>query len=172
MVPVLFNRGLTQVLSVCTRHTGMPKHYRMTQMDLRRSVTYIITTSHHTGGETKPMRAPGRREIGHGALAERALPFTAERRLPLRATGGVGSPFFQRFHLNGVAGSTLALMDAVPISKPVSGAAMGLIKEENEVRVLTDIQALKTFWETWTSKLLARKRDYSLANGYEDPWLA
>jgi polyribonucleotide nucleotidyltransferase len=100
-------------------------------------------------GEIKPMRSPGRREIGHGALAERALvpvlPSKTEFPYVVRVVSEVLSSNGST-SMGSVCGSTLALMDAgVPITKPVSGAAMGLIKEGNEVRILTDIQGIEDF---------------------------
>jgi polyribonucleotide nucleotidyltransferase len=100
-------------------------------------------------GETKPMRSPGRREIGHGALAERAivpvLPPQEDFPYVLRVVSEVLSSNGST-SMGSVCGSTLALMDAgVPITKPVSGAAMGLIKEGDEVRILTDIQGIEDF---------------------------
>jgi polyribonucleotide nucleotidyltransferase len=100
-------------------------------------------------GETKPLRSPGRREIGHGALAERAInpvlppedkfPYVVRVVSEVLSSNGSTS-------MGSVCGSTLALMDAgVPIIKPVSGAAMGLIKEGDEVRILTDIQGIEDF---------------------------
>ncbi|BAY32467.1 polynucleotide phosphorylase/polyadenylase [Nostoc carneum NIES-2107] len=147
----LFNRGLTQVLSACT--LGTPGDAQNLNDDLQtdQSKRYL----HHYNfppfsvGETKPMRAPGRREIGHGALAERALlpvlppkeqfPYVIRVVSEVLSSNGSTS-------MGSVCGSTLALMDAgVPILKPVSGAAMGLIKEGDEVRVLTDIQGIEDF---------------------------
>jgi polyribonucleotide nucleotidyltransferase len=95
------------------------------------------------------MRSPGRREIGHGALAERALlpvlpdydkfPYVIRVVSEVLSSNGSTS-------MGSVCGSTLGLMDAgVPIKKPVSGAAMGLIKEGDEVRILTDIQGIEDF---------------------------
>jgi polyribonucleotide nucleotidyltransferase len=100
-------------------------------------------------GETRPMRSPGRREIGHGALAERAivpvLPPQEEFPYVLRVVSEVLSSNGST-SMGSVCGSTLALMDAgVPLKKPVSGAAMGLIKEGEEVRILTDIQGIEDF---------------------------
>jgi polyribonucleotide nucleotidyltransferase len=100
-------------------------------------------------GETRPMRSPGRREVGHGALAERALlpvlpsqeafPYVIRVVSEILSSDGSTS-------MGSVSGSTLGLMDAgVPILKPVSGAAMGLIKEGEEVRILTDIQGIEDF---------------------------
>jgi polyribonucleotide nucleotidyltransferase len=99
--------------------------------------------------ETRPMRSPGRREIGHGALAERAilpvLPPKSEFPYVLRVVSEVLSSNGST-SMGSVCGSTLALMDAgIPIRKPVSGAAMGLIKEGDEVRILTDIQGIEDF---------------------------
>jgi polyribonucleotide nucleotidyltransferase len=95
------------------------------------------------------MRSPGRREIGHGALAERAilpiLPTQEEFPYVLRVVSEVLSSNGST-SMGSVCGSTLALMDAgVPLQKPVSGAAMGLIKEGEEVRILTDIQGIEDF---------------------------
>ncbi|BAZ06469.1 polyribonucleotide nucleotidyltransferase [Calothrix sp. NIES-3974] len=147
----LFNRGLTQVLSVCT--LGTPGDAQNLTDDLQpdQEKRYM----HHYNfppfsvGETRPLRAPGRREIGHGALAERALlpvlppksAFPYSLRVVSEVLSSNGST-----SMGSVCGSTLALMDAgVPIIKPVSGAAMGLIKEGDEVRVLTDIQGIEDF---------------------------
>ena len=147
----LFNRGLTQVLSACT--LGTPGDAQNLSDDLQEDLAkrYI----HHYNfppfsvGETKPLRAPGRREIGHGALAERAilpvLPPKADFPYVIRVVSEVLSSNGST-SMGSVCGSTLSLMDAgVPILKPVSGAAMGLIKEGPEVRVLTDIQGIEDF---------------------------
>ncbi len=147
----LFNRGLTQVLSACT--LGTPGDAQSLNDDLQtdQQKRYL----HHYNfppfsvGETKPMRAPGRREIGHGALAERALlpvlPSREEFPYVIRVVSEILSSNGST-SMGSVCGSTLALMDAgVPISKPVTGAAMGLIKEGDEVRVLTDIQGIEDF---------------------------
>ncbi len=104
-------------------------------------------------GEPRPMRAPGRREIGHGALAERALEpvIPAEEDFPyaIRVVSEIVSSNGST-SMASVCGSTLSLMDAgVPIKAPVAGAAMGLIKDSREgsdkVAVLTDIQGLEDF---------------------------
>ncbi|ARV58339.1 polyribonucleotide nucleotidyltransferase [Nostocales cyanobacterium HT-58-2] len=147
----LFNRGLTQVLSACT--LGTPGDAQALNDDLQQDQEKRYM--HHYNfppfsvGETKPLRAPGRREIGHGALAERAilpvLPPKEQFPYVIRVVSEVLSSNGST-SMGSVCGSTLALMDAgVPISKPVSGAAMGLIKEGNEVRVLTDIQGIEDF---------------------------
>ncbi|MEO0948557.1 MAG: polyribonucleotide nucleotidyltransferase, partial [Cyanobacteria bacterium J06641_5] len=100
-------------------------------------------------GEARPMRSPGRREVGHGALAERAilpvLPPKEEFPYVLRVVSEVISSNGST-SMGSVCGSTLALMDAgVPLAKPVSGTAMGLIREGEEVRILTDIQGIEDF---------------------------
>ncbi len=146
----LFQRGLTQVLSTAT--LGTPSDAQeMDDLNPNTEKTYI----HHYNfppysvGETRPMRSPGRREVGHGALAERAIvPVLPEKdtfpyvlRVVSEVLSSNGST-----SMGSVCGSTLALMDAgVPLKAPVSGAAMGLIKEGKEVRILTDIQGIEDF---------------------------
>jgi len=146
----LFNRGLTQVLSTTT--LGTPGDAQtLDDLNPEGEKRYL----HHYNfppfsvGETKPLRSPGRREIGHGALAERAivpvLPPQEEFPYVIRVVSEVLSSNGST-SMGSVCGSTLALMDAgVPITKPVSGAAMGLIKEGDEVRILTDIQGIEDF---------------------------
>ncbi len=146
----LFQRGLTQVLSTAT--LGTPSDAQeMDDLNPNTDKTYI----HHYNfppysvGETRPMRTPGRREVGHGALAERALipVLPAKDTFPyvLRVVSEVLSSNGST-SMASVCGSTLALMDAgVPLKAPVGGAAMGLIKEEKEVRILTDIQGIEDF---------------------------
>jgi len=146
----LFQRGLTQVLSCAT--LGTPSDAQeMDDLNPSTEKTYL----HHynfppySTGETKPMRSPGRREIGHGVLAERALvpvlppkeSFPYVLRVVSECLSSNGST-----SMGSVCGSTLALMDAgVPLKAPVSGAAMGLIREGAEVRILTDIQGIEDF---------------------------
>jgi len=147
----LFNRGLTQVLSACT--LGTPGDAQNLsddlQMDMEKRYLHHYNFPAYSVGETKPLRAPGRREIGHGALAERAIlpvipskedfPYVIRVVSEILSSNGSTS-------MGSVCGSTLALMDAgVPITKPVSGAAMGLIKEGDQIRVLTDIQGIEDF---------------------------
>ena len=146
----LFQRGLTQVLSTAT--LGTPSDAQeMDDLNPNTEKTYI----HHYNfppfsvGETRPMRSPGRREIGHGALAERAIipVLPAKDTFPyvLRVVSEVLSSNGST-SMASVCGSTLALMDAgVPLKAPVGGAAMGLIKEGKEVRILTDIQGIEDF---------------------------
>ena len=148
--PGLFTRGQTQVLSVLT--LGMLSEWqRIDTIDVSEGKRYI----HHynfppfSTGETGFMRGPKRRDIGHGALAERALlpvipaeedfPYTIRIVTEVLECNGSSS-------MGSVCGSSLALMDAgVPIAAPVSGIAMGLIKEGDSVAVLSDIQGLEDF---------------------------
>ncbi|MEC4983235.1 MAG: polyribonucleotide nucleotidyltransferase [Oscillatoria sp. PMC 1068.18] len=147
----LFNRGLTQVMSIVTLGTPGDAQELADDLHPQDEKRYL----HHYNfppfsvGETKPLRSPGRREIGHGALAERAilpvLPPQEEFPYVIRVVSEVLSSNGST-SMGSVCGSTLALMDAgVTISKPVSGAAMGLIKEKDEVRILTDIQGIEDF---------------------------
>ncbi|MFB2836488.1 polyribonucleotide nucleotidyltransferase [Floridanema evergladense] len=147
----LFNRGLTQVMSIVTLGTPGDAQELADDLHPEDEKRYL----HHYNfppfsvGETKPLRAPGRREIGHGALAERAIvPVIPSKELfpyVIRVVSEVLSSNGST-SMGSVCGSTLALMDAgVPLAKPVSGAAMGLIKEGDEVRILTDIQGIEDF---------------------------
>ena len=146
----LFQRGLTQVLSCAT--LGTPSDAQ--ELDdlnpsTEKSYLHHYNFPPYSVGETRPMRSPGRREVGHGALAERALipvlpskeSFPYVLRVVSECLSSNGST-----SMGSVCGSTLALMDAgVPLKAPVSGAAMGLIKEGDEVRILTDIQGIEDF---------------------------
>ncbi|MGK7882435.1 MAG: polyribonucleotide nucleotidyltransferase [Crocosphaera sp.] len=147
----LFTRGLTQVFSLAT--LGTPGDAQDLGDDLHpedeKRYLHHYNFPPFSVGETKPLRSPGRREIGHGALAERAiipvLPPQDEFPYVVRVVSEVVSSNGST-SMGSVCGSTLALMDAgVPILKPVSGAAMGLIREGKEVRILTDIQGIEDF---------------------------
>lgn len=146
----LFQRGLTQVMSVVTLGTpGEAQEMDDLHPDGEKRYMHHYNMPPYSVGETKPMRSPGRREVGHGALAERALvpviPPKEQFPYVLRVVSEVLSSNGST-SMGSVCGSTLALMDAgVPISQPVSGAAMGLIKEGEEVRILTDIQGIEDF---------------------------
>jgi polyribonucleotide nucleotidyltransferase len=146
----VFNRGLTQVLSTVTLGTpGDAQTLDDLNPEEEKRYLHHYNFPPYSVGETKPMRSPGRREIGHGALAERAilpvLPPQEECPYVLRVVSEVLSSNGST-SMGSVCGSTLALMDAgIPIEKPVSGAAMGLIKEGSEVRILTDIQGIEDF---------------------------
>jgi polyribonucleotide nucleotidyltransferase len=144
----LFTRGQTQVLTTLTLG-AVGDEQILDGLGVEESKRFM----HHynfppfSTGETRPMRGPGRREIGHGALAERALepmipdesvfPYTIRLVSEVLESNGSTS-------MASVCGSTLALMDGgVPIKAPVAGVAMGLIKEEDKFAVLTDIQGLE-----------------------------
>ena len=146
----LFTRGQTQVLTVTTLGP-LGDVQILDGLGLEETKRYM----HHYNfppysvGETRFMRGPGRREIGHGALAERALepmipseeefPYTIRLVSEVLSSNGSTS-------MGSVCGSTLSLLDAgVPLKKPVSGVAMGLIKEKDKVAVLTDIQGMEDF---------------------------
>ncbi len=146
----LFQRGQTQVMSVVTLGTpGDAQAMDDLHPDESKRYLHHYNFPPYSVGETRPMRSPGRREIGHGALAERAivpvLPPKEDFPYVIRVVSEVLSSNGST-SMGSVCGSTLALMDAgVPISKPVSGAAMGLIKEGDEIRILTDIQGIEDF---------------------------
>ena len=144
----LFTRGETQVLSIAT--LGTPREEQMlddlSPEETKRYIHHYNFPPYSTG-ETRPLRGPGRREIGHGSLAERALlpvipddgefPYTI--RVVSEAVSSNGST-----SMASVCGSTLALMDAgVPVKSPVAGIAMGLMMEGGRYRILTDIQGLE-----------------------------
>lgn len=146
----LFQRELTQVMSVVTLGTpGEAQELDDLHPDEQKRYMHHYNMPPYSVGETKPMRSPGRREIGHGALAERAiipvLPDKIDFPYVIRVVSEVLSSNGST-SMGSVCGSTLSLMDAgVPIKKPVSGAAMGLIREGDEVRILTDIQGIEDF---------------------------
>lgn len=148
----VFTRGETQVMTVAT--LGAVGEAQMldglSNEDTKRYMHHYNFPPYSTG-EAGRMRSPGRREIGHGALAERALepviPPVEDFPYALRLVSEVLSSNGSTSQAS-VCGSTLALMDAgVPIKAPVAGAAMGLIKdaESGKVAVLTDIQGLEDF---------------------------
>jgi len=144
----MFRRGQTQVITVCTLG-AVGEMQIIDDLGLEESKRYI----HHYNfppysvGEVRPIRGPGRREIGHGALAERALlpviPSEEEFPYTIRLVSEVVESNGSTSQAS-VCGSTLSLMDAgVPIRKPVAGVAMGLVKYEDNFTVLTDIQGLE-----------------------------
>ncbi len=147
----LFNRGLTQVLSVATLGTSSDAQDMSDELytDDKKRYLHHYNMPPYSVGEVKPLRSPGRREVGHGALAERALVpvIPPEKDFPyvLRVVSEVLSSNGST-SMGSVCASTLSLMDAgVPLIKPVSGVAMGLIQEGEEVRILTDIQGIEDF---------------------------
>jgi polyribonucleotide nucleotidyltransferase len=144
----MFRRGQTQALTILTLGT-VGDAQRLDGLGLEEEKRYM----HHynmppfSTGEAKPLRSPGRREIGHGALAERALvpvipsvdewPYTMRLVSEILSSNGSTS-------MASVCGSTLALMDAgVPLRKPVAGIAMGLVTREGRYAILTDIQGVE-----------------------------
>ena len=148
----VFTRGQTQVLSTCTLGT-LSEVQKLDGLDDEVSKRYMHQYNFpgYSTGEAKGLKSPGRREIGHGALAERALepvvPSAEEFPYAIRMVSDVLSSNGSTSQAS-VCGSTLALMDAgVPIKAPVAGCAMGLIKDTNSdcVAILTDIQGLEDF---------------------------
>lgn len=144
----LFTRGETQVLTMAT--LGTPKEAQeidtLSPNDSKRYIHHYNFPPYSTG-EVKQLRGQSRREIGHGALAERALlpvippeatfPYTLRLVSEVLSSNGSSS-------MGSVCGSTLALMDCgVPIKAPVAGVAMGLVKEGETYRILVDIQGLE-----------------------------
>jgi polyribonucleotide nucleotidyltransferase len=144
----LFQRGQTQVLTIATLGTGQDEQV-IDDLSLRTSKRFM----HHYSfppfsvGEVRPLRGPGRREIGHGLLAERALapmippetvfPYTIRLVSEVLESNGSTS-------MASVCGSTLALMDAgVPIAAPVAGISIGLVTGEGAAVLLTDIQGME-----------------------------
>jgi len=144
----LFTRGETQVLTLAT--LGTPREAQeldtLSPEDEKRYMHHYNFPPFSVG-ETRPLRGSSRREIGHGALAERALipvlPSEEEFPYTLRLVSEVLSSNGST-SMGSVCGSTLALMDAgVPIKAPVAGIAMGLVKDEGGYAILTDIQGLE-----------------------------
>lgn len=144
----LFTRGQTQALSICTLG-ALGDVQILDGLDLEESKRFM----HHYNfppfsvGEARPLRAPGRREIGHGALGERALekvlppdsefPYTIRLVSEVLESNGSSSQA-------SICASTMAMMDAgVPIKAPVAGVAMGLVKDGDHVTILTDIQGME-----------------------------
>ena len=147
----LFTRGSTQILNTTTiASTSYAQILDTMELDATKRYMHHYNFPPYSTGETRPMRGAGRREIGHGALAERALlpvipdvedfPYTIRTVSEAVASNGSTS-------MASVCGSTLSLMDAgVPIRKPVAGIAMGLVKGEGDQYViLSDIQGAEDF---------------------------
>lgn len=162
----LFTRGTTQVLSTCTLGTSGDAQ-KLDTIDPLTEKTYL----HHYNfpgysvGEVKPSRTPGRREIGHGALAERAIIPVLPDKTQFPYTIRVVSEVLESNGSTSMAstcGSTLSLMDAgVPIKAPIAGVAMGLIKEGDKFAVLTDIQGLEDFLGDMDFKVTGSKKGVS-----------
>ena len=144
----LFTRGQTQVLTALTLGLKSDEQLldNLTDEESKRYIHHYNFPAYSVG-EVRPMRGPGRREIGHGALAERALlpvipkeeefPYTLRLVSEVLESNGSSS-------MASICGSTLALMDAgVPIKKPVAGIAMGLMMMDGDYTILTDIQGME-----------------------------
>ncbi len=148
----VFTRGQTQVMTIATlgcMGDGQTLD-GIGEEDFKRYIHHYNMPPYSVG-ETRPVRSPGRREIGHGALAERALlpmiPSEEEFPYAIRLVSEVVSSNGSTSQAS-ICASTMALMDAgVPIKKPVAGVAMGLIKDDanGNIAVLTDIQGLEDF---------------------------
>lgn len=146
----LFTRGQTQVLTTVTLgSTDDAQQIDGLEGDLEKRYMHFYNFPPFSVGETRPLRGPGRREIGHGCLAERALlgvippreefPYTLQLTSEVLESNGSTS-------MGATCGSTLALMDAgVPIKAPVSGIAMGLITRDDRFAILSDIQGMEDF---------------------------
>ncbi len=147
----LFTRGTTQALNVTTlASTSFAQMIDTMEESTTKRYMHHYNAPGYSSGEVRPMRTPGRREIGHGALAERALlpmipavedfPYTIRTVSEILSQNGSSS-------MASVCGSTLSLMDAgVPLKKPVAGIAMGLIKHAaDKYIILTDIQGAEDF---------------------------
>ncbi|EJG6537634.1 polyribonucleotide nucleotidyltransferase [Staphylococcus pseudintermedius] len=144
----LFTRGQTQALSVLT--LGSISEYQIIDglgEEEHKRFMHHYNFPNFSVGETGPVRAPGRREIGHGALGERALRYIIPDEKTFPYTVRIVSEVLES---NGsssqasICGSTLALMDAgVPIKAPVAGIAMGLVTREESYTILTDIQGME-----------------------------
>jgi polyribonucleotide nucleotidyltransferase len=144
----LFTRGETQALVVATLGTSVDEQ-RIDSLEGEYFKTFMLHYNFppFSVGETKPLRGPGRREVGHGALAERALKAMVPTKQEFPYTIRIVSDILESNGSSSMAtvcGGTLALMDAgVPIKAPVAGIAMGLIKEAEKVIILSDILGLE-----------------------------
>ncbi len=159
----LFTRGETQALTVTTLGAPGDKMIVDTmEVDMKKHYMHFYNFPPYSVGEVRPMRGPGRREIGHGALAEKALvpvlpsleefPYTILLVSEILSSNGSSS-------MASTCGSTLSLMDAgVPIKKPVAGIAMGIITGKNgEYKVLSDIQGIEDHYGDMDFKVAGTK---------------
>lgn len=146
----IFTRGQTQVLSVTTLGSlGDSQTIDGLGEEVEKRYMHNYNFPAYSVGEARPSRGPGRREIGHGALAERALepmiPSKEEFPYAIRVVSEVVSSNGSTSQAS-VCGSTLSLLDAgVPLKEMVAGIAMGLIKEDDKVAILSDIQGMEDF---------------------------
>lgn len=159
----VFTRGETQALTVTTLGAPGDKMIIDTmEVDMKKHYMHFYNFPPYSVGEVRPMRGPGRREIGHGALAEKALlpvlpsleefPYTILLVSEVLSSNGSSS-------MASTCGSTLSLMDAgVPIKKPVAGVAMGIITgKDGEYQVLSDIQGLEDHFGDMDFKVAGTK---------------
>lgn len=158
----LFTRGQTQVLTVATL-APLAEMQRLDGIDQEESKRYMhhYNFPSYSVGETKPSRGPGRREIGHGALAERSLvpvlPSEEEFPYAIRTVSEVLSSNGSTSQ-GSVCGSTLALMAAgVPIKRPVAGISCGLITTDEGFTTMVDIQGLEDFYGEMDFKVAGTK---------------
>ncbi len=158
----LFARGQTQVLTIATLGSiGDSQMLDGIDSEVTKRYIHHYNMPSYSVGETKPSRGPGRREIGHGALAERALvpvipsaeefPYTIRLVSEILSSNGSTSQ-------GSICGSTLALMDAgVPIKAPVAGISCGLISEGDRFMTMVDIQGLEDFFGDMDFKVAGTK---------------
>lgn len=158
----LYTRGQTQVLNVCTLGRVSEEQILdgLGNEETKRYIHHYNFPSYSVG-EVRPQRSPGRREIGHGALAERALlpviPSESEFPYTIRLVSEVLESNGSSSQAS-VCGSTLSLMDAgVPIKKPVAGIAMGLLKYDDNFAILTDIQGMEDHFGDMDFKVAGTK---------------
>ncbi len=160
----IFTRGQTQVLTICTLGP-VSEAQKLDGLDEEVSKRYIhhYNFPSYSVGETRPSRGPGRREIGHGALAEKALvpviPSVEEFPYAIRMVSEVLSSNGSTSQ-GSICGSTLALMDAgVPIKAPVAGISCGLItKDDGSFQTMVDIQGLEDFYGDMDFKVGGTKK--------------
>lgn len=159
----LFNRGETQVITATTLGApGMEQIVETMELDEKKRYMHHYNFPPFSVGEVKPMRGPGRRDIGHGALAERALlpvvpskeefPYTIRLVSEVLSSNGSSS-------MASTCGSSLSLMDAgVPVKKAVSGIAMGIITgKDGQFKILSDIQGPEDHWGDMDFKIAGTK---------------
>ena len=159
----LFTRGQTQVLSVCTLDT-LSANQKLDTIweETEKRYMHHYNVPGYSVGEAKPARSPGRREIGHGALAERALlpviPPVEEFPYAIRVVSEVVSSNGSTSQ-GSICGSTLALMDAgVPIKAPVAGISCGLIQDGDDFTTFIDIQGVEDFHGEMDFKVAGTKK--------------
>lgn len=159
----MFTRGQTQVLTLCTLGTlGDAQELDTIFEEKEKRYMHHYNFPSFSVGETRPSRGPGRREIGHGALAERSLipvlPSAAEFPYAFRLVSEVISSNGSTSQ-GSVCGSTLALMDAgVPIKAPVAGISCGLITDGGQETTFTDIQGIEDFYGDMDFKVAGTKK--------------